>query len=81
MTPAMRTEWEASHILDLSDVDFSKRFFLLGDIRYWHITSILYPYARFMLPFFNAVDRVLTKIPVVQLLAWQFTFELIKKDE
>lgn len=81
LTPAMRTEWEASHILDLSDVDFAKRFFKLGAIHYWHIASILYPYATFTLPFLNAIDRLLTRIPGVQLLAWQFTFELIKKDE
>jgi SAM-dependent methyltransferase len=81
LTPAMRTEWEAGHILDLADVDFARRFFELGELRYWHITSVLYPYARFMLPVFNAVDRVLTKIPGIRLLAWQFTFELIKKGE
>jgi len=46
MTPQMRTEWEKSHILSLKDIEFAKRYFELGVIRYWHITSILSPYAK-----------------------------------
>ena len=32
LTPDMRTEWEKSHILDMSDVKFAGRFFDVGDI-------------------------------------------------
>jgi ubiquinone/menaquinone biosynthesis C-methylase UbiE len=76
LTPDMRTEWEKAHILSLKDVHFARRFFDLGEVRYWHITSILGPHLRPLLPLFNALDRVLTKIPLVRLLAWIFTFEL-----
>jgi hypothetical protein len=31
------------------------------------------------LPFFNALDGVLTKIPLLRRMAWIFTFELLKK--
>ena len=78
MTPQMRTEWEKAHILSLKDVGFAKRFFQTGEIRYWHITSILSPHLKFLEPLFNGVDKALTKVPWVQRMAWIFTFELIK---
>lgn len=34
-----------------------------------------------MLPFFDFMDGFLTKIPIVQLMAWIFTFELIKDEK
>jgi|MudIll2142460700_1097286.scaffolds.fasta_scaffold101322_1 ubiquinone/menaquinone biosynthesis C-methylase UbiE len=80
LTPAMRTEWEKSHILSLADVEFAKQYFRIGEIRYWHITSILYPYLKPLLPLFNLLDGVLTKIPLVRLMAWIFTFELVKSE-
>jgi ubiquinone/menaquinone biosynthesis C-methylase UbiE len=78
LTPAMRTEWEKSHILSLADVEFAKQYFQIGEVRYWHITSILYPYVKPLLPLFNLLDSVLTRIPLVRLMAWIFTFELVK---
>ncbi|MBF0153769.1 MAG: methyltransferase domain-containing protein [Magnetococcales bacterium] len=80
-TPQMRTKWEKEHILSLKDVRFAKQFFDLGEVRYWHITSIIAAYAEKLLPVLDGIDQVLTKVPLVQLLAWQFTFELIKKGE
>jgi ubiquinone/menaquinone biosynthesis C-methylase UbiE len=81
LTPGMRTEWEKRHILSLADVRFAGRFFRIGEVRYWHMTSILTPYARPLLPVFNAVDGVLTRIPLVRLMAWMFTFERVKPGE
>lgn len=82
LTPEMRTEWEKSHILDLSDLEFAKRFFKLGEIKYWHISSIVAPKLSLsLLPLFNSIDQILTKIPGIQLMAWIFTFELIKQEE
>jgi ubiquinone/menaquinone biosynthesis C-methylase UbiE len=80
LTPAMRTEWEKSHILSLADVELAKNYFRIGEIRYWHITSILYPYLKPLLPLFNVVDGILTRIPLVRLMAWIFTFEMIKLE-
>jgi ubiquinone/menaquinone biosynthesis C-methylase UbiE len=80
LTPAMRTEWEKKHILSLSDVTFAKQFFHVGEVRYWHITSILYPYMKSLLPVFEVIDGFLTKIPGIRLMAWIFTFELIKPE-
>ncbi len=82
LTPQMRTDWEKAHILGLQDIQFAKRFFKVREIRYWHILSILAPYMMFALPTLNWIDKFLTRIPIVKLMAWIFTFELIKpKDE
>ena len=88
LTPSMRTDWEKNHILSMQDIRFARRFFEIGEVRYWHILSIGAAYlAKFpglqktSLSVFNAVDRMLTKIPLIQLMSWQFTFELIKKRE
>jgi ubiquinone/menaquinone biosynthesis C-methylase UbiE len=85
LTPEMRTEWEKEHILTLKDVRMAKRWFNVGAIRYWHMTSPLGAFFRRIPPLFrvlmsllNVVDDVLTRIPGVQLMAWQFSFELIK---
>ncbi len=79
ITPDMRTEWEKAHILSLKDLRFAKRFFDLGDIRYWHILAIAGGKFPFLLPLLDGMDRVLTRIPGIQLMAWIFTFELKSK--
>lgn len=82
LTPQMRTEWEKAHILDLSDIRFAERFFDLGEIKYWHLSSIVAPKISLsLLPFLNGVDRILTQVPFLQLMAWIFTFELIKPEK
>jgi SAM-dependent methyltransferase len=84
-TPELRTEWEKEHILSLRDVRAAKRYFNVGDIRYWHLASVfgafvrgIPPVFRAAMPVLNGLDRLLLAIPGVQLLAWQFSFELFK---
>ncbi len=79
LTPAMRTDWETSHILSLKDLKFAKHFFDIGEVRYWHILSILGPHMRPLFPLLHTIDNFLTKIAGVQLMAWVFTFELTKQ--
>lgn len=81
LTPSMRTEWEKSHILSLKDVRYAKNFFEVGEMKYFHVTSILTPHAKPLKKVFDTLDNLLTRIPLVQLMAWIFTFELIKKKE
>jgi ubiquinone/menaquinone biosynthesis C-methylase UbiE len=81
MTPEMRTDWEKAHILSLKDVRFAKNFFETGEIKYWHISSILLPHLKPLAGVLHKLDNVLTKIPLVQRLAWIFTFELLKKAD
>ena len=77
LTPDMRTEWEKAHILSHKDLKFASRFFSIGEVRYWHIVSILGPHMRPLMPMLNSIDNVLTQIPGIRLLAWIFTFELL----
>jgi ubiquinone/menaquinone biosynthesis C-methylase UbiE len=88
LTPEMRTEWEKEHILSLKDVRAAKQFFNVGEIRYWHLFSFLGGFLQGAPRLFgatmrvlNAVDRLLVRIPAVQLMAWQFSFELFKPLE
>lgn len=78
MTPGMRTEWEAAHILDMTDVQFAARFLEIGEVRFWHIASILGAHFPAMLPTLNAIDSVITQLPLVKYLSWIFSFEMLK---
>lgn len=80
LTPDRRTEWEKSHILSLGDVKFASRFFDIGKVNYWYITSYIGAYLPQLLPVFETIDSVLTRIPGVRLMAWVFSFELLSKD-
>jgi SAM-dependent methyltransferase len=79
LTPAMRTEWEKAHILSLADVRFARKFFDIGEVRYWHILGIANPHlpepAR---QWVDALDQLLERVPLVRLMAWIFTFELVR---
>ena len=81
ITPDMRTEWEKAHILSLKDIKFAKNFFKIGAVRYWHITSYIAGKFPYLLGLLNGIDTILSKIPVIRLMAWIFTFELIKPTE
>lgn len=78
MTPDMRTEWEKAHILSLKDIRFAERFFKIGEVRYWHVVgyggALVKPLAKPL----DVLDTILEKIPLVNRMAWTFTFELEK---
>lgn len=78
-TPNIRTEWEKAHILSLKDVRLARKYFSVENIRFWHITAIAGPHLpSFFLPILHGIDRVMERIPGLQLLAWMFTFEMVK---
>ena len=80
-TPEMRTNWEKEHILSMKDVKKAEEYFKLKKITFWHITSFLAAFLgsnSIILFFLNSIDSILTKIPGVRLLSWQFFFELKK---
>lgn len=76
LTPAMRTKWEAEHILNMKDVRFASKFFDVENVRFWHILSPLAGFVGFLFPILNVIDRALVRIPLIRLMAWQFTVEL-----
>ncbi len=81
LTPKLRTDWEKHHILNLKDVKFASRFFEIGQLRFWHVTSYLGAIITPLLPVFQLLDKIITKIPFVNRMAWIFTFELLSKKE
>jgi len=79
MTPLMRTQWERENILSYRDISFAKRFFVVKNIKHWHLFSILSVYLPFALPLLNAIDKIVLKLPLIKLMSWMFTFELCQK--
>jgi len=84
-TPELRTEFEAQHILSLKDVERSRKWFDVADIRY-HLMAA--PLATFLpegaprragIALGHAIDAVATRIPLLQRWAWIFTFELVRR--
>lgn len=78
MTPHLRTEFEAKHILHAKkDRDLARRHFNKVDTRFFHLATLLaVPFRN--TPIFNPlltigekIDSVLLKIPVIQQQAWQ----------
>jgi SAM-dependent methyltransferase len=87
LTPKMRTQWETEHILSLDDVKFARRFFDLEEVRYWHLFSIMTTPLRntalfgAALKMADALDSVLLRIPPISLMAWTFTFVLVRRAD
>ena len=80
LTPKMRTDWEKEHILSLKEINFAKNFFVIGEIRYWHVIGYLAgKFPLFQKPL-EYIDIFLEKIPHLQKLSWIFTFELVKPE-
>lgn len=79
-TPRLRTEWERTHILTLKDLIFARRFFRLGEVRYWNLVNIAPLDRVFPAIFLEKTDETLCRIPVLNLLSWTFTFELLSQD-
>jgi SAM-dependent methyltransferase len=87
LTPSVRTEWEKRHILSLKDVRFARRFFQVRELRFWHLFSILSTPLR-RTPLFggaldvgNTLDRALLRLPGLRLMAWIFSFEMVRPRE
>lgn len=84
LTPKLRTDWEKKHILSLADVRFIRRFMDVENIRYWNLLSLCATPFRGTelfdpaLRFFNAADSLLLRVWPIRLLAWTFTFEMVK---
>ncbi|NLO90657.1 MAG: class I SAM-dependent methyltransferase, partial [Elusimicrobia bacterium] len=77
LTKSMRTEWEANHILGLADLDFAARFFDIREVRFWHVVGYLGAHLPLFKGIFDSLDRfVLERIPLVNRMAWIFTFEM-----
>ena len=87
LTPAMRTEWETSHILSMKDVRFARWFFAVQNVHCWHLCSIgagilaRTPLFDPALKVANWIDALLLGVYPLKLLGWIITFEMVKQPE
>ncbi|MBC8275683.1 MAG: class I SAM-dependent methyltransferase [Chloroflexi bacterium] len=87
MTPHLRTEWEAEHILTRGSVELAKKYFGKVETRFFHLASLAavpfrnLPGFRSILSFLEAVDGVVLKLPGLRWLAWQIVFTLSQPNK
>ena len=82
LTPGIRTEWEKAHILSMKDIRKTRKFMQVSDMRFWHITAIAGPHLpKFFQPILNRIDRIIERLPLLQLMAWMFTYEMVSKQK
>lgn len=86
-TPHLRTEWEADHILTLSDVKNAKEYFNKIKLRYFHLFSICaVPFRKTvlfkpLLSLLEILDSLFLRLPYIQRLSWQIIFILSAPKE
>lgn len=84
LTPHLRTAWEIDHILTRKELKVARKYFRRLKVNYFHLFSVAAtPFRRTrlfqpVLHCLNALDRVVLKIPGLQLMAWQMIFVLEK---
>ena len=82
LTPTLRTAWEKDHILTLKELNKAKRYFKRTTEKYFYLVTLLsIPFANtiFFKPILKitqTIDKLLMKIPLLKLMAWQFVFTL-----
>lgn len=82
--PHLRTEYEAEHILKIEDIRSTGQYFENVKTKFFHLATIAdVPFRRSIaferiLRFFEAIDAVLLRIPVIRRQAWMVVFELSK---
>ena len=87
LTPTLRTEWEAKHILCKKDLELAKKYFGEIKVNFFHLTTLLaVPFRN--LPGFGTVlnileklDGFLLKIPFVKWQAWQVVVVLSQPNK
>lgn len=81
-TPHLRTEWEVDHILGVESLDLMRKYFDKVEVRFFHLTALaLVPFRktfffRYLLPVFNAIDRVLLSTKFIGKYGWIMIVEL-----
>lgn len=78
MTPHLRTEFEAKHILHAKkDLKLAQRYFNTVDAKFFHLATLVAvpfrntPISNYLLTLAEKIDSVLLKIPIIQRQAWQ----------
>ena len=80
LTPHLRTQWEAEHILGKKEIYLPKKYFKNVKPYFFHFFVLLaVPFRKSLifkpfLSFLEVLDAIFLKIPIVQWLAWQVVF-------
>lgn len=81
-----RTEWAASHIFRIEDLEIVKKYFEIERLEFFHIVSwmffplVSYPGGKFVLFFFQKADRLLILLfPLLKKYSFKIVFVLKKK--
>jgi ubiquinone/menaquinone biosynthesis C-methylase UbiE len=80
MTPDLRTEWEADHILRSPQIDLADKYFGKVEIHFYHFFTLLaVPFRKFkifqwLLSFLEKVDNLFLKLPFIKWWCWQAVF-------
>jgi ubiquinone/menaquinone biosynthesis C-methylase UbiE len=80
LTPNLRTEWEADHILGRKEIQLGASYFEQMDIRFFHLATIAAvpfrhtPVFAPMLRALELVDDALLMLPGLRWMAWQAVF-------
>lgn len=86
LTPKLRTDWEAHHILSHKELRLARRHFDVCNARYWHLFSTFAaplrktPLFKPALAIANALDAVALRCWPISYMAWQLSFELRKPE-
>lgn len=84
LTPQLRTEFESRHILGMNEIRLAQQWFEVENLKFFLMAAplaTLLPVGvprRLGLAAGHAMDAVLTRIPLVRLWSWMFSFELVK---
>jgi SAM-dependent methyltransferase len=87
LTPQLRTEFEARHILGLKELRLASRWFSVENVRFWLMAAPLGallpagPLRQGAIAAGHVLDKVLTRVPGLRLWSWVFSFELVKHGE
>jgi SAM-dependent methyltransferase len=86
LTPHLRTEWEAQHILRARDIEAGRALFPVMDMRFFDLTTLaavplrrtaLFPAALALL---ERIDAVLLRLPGIRWWAWSTVFTLYPRS-
>jgi len=87
ITPHLRTNWEADHVLSKRDLNISRQYFNKIETRFFHLFVLgAVPFRN--LPVFNPllkmlekIDSAVLKLPFLKWLSWQIIFILSKPNK
>lgn len=75
-----RTGWATGHIFKTQDLEEAKKYFEKIEVDYFHLVSYLtfpflkFSFGKYLLKFFEAIDRILAKLPFLRKYAFKVVF-------